>query len=64
MVRTGWYEEHPPGCTCWRCNEGRAGKPTPVRVGGKRRRGCGPIGLLLAAAALAAAVAAGWAAVG
>ena len=23
MARTGWYRDHPPSCTCWRCNEGR-----------------------------------------
>ena len=23
MARRNWYSDHPPSCTCWRCNEGR-----------------------------------------
>lgn len=40
MARTNWHDSHPPGCTCYWCNEGRAGHrprrntPQPVSAWG------------------------------
>ena len=38
--RSNWYGDHPPACTCWRCNEGRGNRRDrrPVRTATRERR--------------------------